>query len=166
MKHSFKVGGYIWHGSRYWKTDGLVGAERIGWNTTFIAYQIIKITAKQIVASCPTCRLFPCITLKRLVMERDGKQYHTGPHEYFYADKPKTDPEHRYYDQHIPSFHQVFGNSEYLTTLGLNQPYTRRDALSAYRRLAKIAHPDKGGSSQEFTRLKSAYDTALKFAEH
>lgn len=132
----------------------------------FLPYAVYKITAKRIVICALTGHkgLGPEMFLNRQVMERDGKQYHTKFHEYFYAVKPKVDPEHRYYEWRIPSFHQVFGDSEYLTTLGLKQPYTVNEAKRAYRRLAKTAHPDKGGSTQAFVKLKTAFDTALRFA--
>lgn len=159
--HTFKIGQLVWHGSRYWKFDGLVGSERAGWNTKFIPYQVVKITAKQIVVD--NTSMGEVFHLKREVMERQGKQYHTRFHEYFYATKPKSDPEHRYEFKG----HMGFGalpSYDALLTLGLRHPYTESAAKRAYRRLAKTAHPDKGGTSQEFTRLKTAYDTAIRFA--
>lgn len=172
--HTFKIGQSVWRGFRYWKMDSLVGTERVGWNTKFIAYQIQEITPQRIkvchdaftiAGTEKSAKDWKPLFLNRATMEKAGKQYHTRYHEYFYATKPKSDPEHRYYSS--PSFHAVFGTTpshKALDVLGLSHPYTETDAKRAYRRLAKSAHPDKGGTSQEFTRLKSAYDTALRFA--
>lgn len=45
--------------------------------------------------------------------------------------------------------------------LGLTPPFTERDVRRAYRRLALLRHPDRGGSAEAFIALKAAYDTAL-----
>jgi hypothetical protein len=38
---------------------------------------------------------------------------------------------------------------------------TEKQIMDAYRKLAQTAHPDKGGSSEAFSRLGNAKDTAL-----
>ena len=42
--------------------------------------------------------------------------------------------------------------------LGMSESSSYYEIRSAYRRLAKKAHPDKGGSQQGFIRLRSAYE--------
>lgn len=42
-------------------------------------------------------------------------------------------------------------------------PGAAREAIEAkFRELAKIAHPDLGGSVEAFTRIRNARDEALK----
>lgn len=162
---TFKVGDVIWHGSRYWKSDGLDAGEVLGWNTLYLPYRITKITAARIHIEHKDTR----IQLNRATMERDGKQYHTRFHEYFYAVKPPPESKDwnwagsRSYSYTLPSFSQVFG-VECLATLGLSLPVTRAEVRRAYKRLAKTAHPDLGGDHQAFIKLKEAHDSALRFA--
>ena len=49
--------------------------------------------------------------------------------------------------------------------LGLEPTATAEEVKFSYRLLAAEAHPDKGGSAQEFTRLNLAYKQALAIAE-
>jgi len=44
------------------------------------------------------------------------------------------------------------------TILGLTESATKRQIRSAYRKLARTAHPDKGGSEAEFVRIQKAYN--------
>lgn len=46
--------------------------------------------------------------------------------------------------------------------LGVPATASRSDIAEAYRRLAKLAHPDKGGSRAEWDRLQSAYQKAIE----
>jgi DnaJ-class molecular chaperone len=60
---------------------------------------------------------------------------------------------------------QSFGVSDYhasLKVLGLAPPVTRDEIQTAYRTLARVHHPDAGGSADEFRRIESAYRTALE----
>jgi hypothetical protein len=159
----FKLGGTVYHGSRYWKSEGLEAGEVIGWNTLYLPYRITKITAARIHIEHKDTR----IQLNRATMERDGKQYHTRFHEYFYAEKLR--PESKDWNwagstgYTLPSFNQVFG-IDCLTILGLSLPCTQKDVRRAYKRLALKTHPDLGGNSQDFIKLKEAHDSALRFA--
>lgn len=161
----FQVGQTVYHGSRYWKSEGLTAGEVLGWNTLYLPYRITKITPARIHVERKGKDI--CLQLNRATMEREGKQYHTRFHEYFYAKKPA--PESKDWNwagsnnYTLPSFSQVFG-VECLTTLGLSLPCTRDDVRRAYKRLAKIKHPDLGGSHHEFIKLKQAHDSALRFA--
>ena len=49
-----------------------------------------------------------------------------------------------------------------LVVLGLSWPCTVAEVKEAYRRLVKRAHPDGGGSHDEFLALQEAYEQALK----
>lgn len=163
MPRTFQVGQTVYHGWRYWKSEGLEKGEVLGWNTLYLPYRITKITAARIHIEHKDT----CVQLNREAMERDGKQYHTRFHEYFYAKKPA--PESKEWNwagsssYTLPSFGQVFG-VECLATLGLSLPVTRAEVRRAYRRLALKAHPDQGGNHHDFIKLKQAHDSALRFA--
>ena len=48
--------------------------------------------------------------------------------------------------------------------LGLDDSATPAEVTGAWRKLANIYHPDKGGDADKFILLKQAYDQALKIA--
>jgi hypothetical protein len=50
-------------------------------------------------------------------------------------------------------------------SLGLPWPHTAEQARDAFRRLAKTAHPDRGGDPAEFIRIESAYRAAMAYFE-
>lgn len=80
----FEIGDTVWHGARYWKQDGLRPNEVIGWNVEYVPWKVIHLTPRRIVIGRGGYRLH----LNRQVMERDGRQYHSRVHEYFFAEKP------------------------------------------------------------------------------
>jgi DnaJ-class molecular chaperone len=45
--------------------------------------------------------------------------------------------------------------------LGLSETATLTEVKVAWRQLAMVHHPDKGGDATEFSRLRKAYDQAL-----
>eukprot|EP00930_Biecheleria_cincta_P062756 TRINITY_DN48200_c0_g1_i1.p2 TRINITY_DN48200_c0_g1~~TRINITY_DN48200_c0_g1_i1.p2 ORF type:complete len:252 (-),score=74.03 TRINITY_DN48200_c0_g1_i1:160-915(-) len=49
-----------------------------------------------------------------------------------------------------------------LRDLGLEPGCSEKDVTSAFRRLAKQSHPDKGGSKETFQRINAAYETLTK----
>ena len=49
--------------------------------------------------------------------------------------------------------------------LGLTLPITEEDVKQAYRRRAQKAHPDHGGSAEEFIEIQTAFEEALGFAK-
>jgi len=49
-----------------------------------------------------------------------------------------------------------------LVALGLDAMATPADVRRAYRTLAKVAHPDAGGSHQRFLELHAAYVAAMQ----
>jgi hypothetical protein len=164
-KHTFTVGQIIYHGWRYWKSEDLEAGEVLGWNTRYIAYKIDKITAKRIAIYPPDIDdISQTVYLNRETMERDGKQYHSRFHEYFYAEKPRPESKDWNWAGNKPGFVIPNFTGDCLTTLGLTVPYTSADVRRAYKRLAKTAHPDLGGSHQAFIKLRQAHDSALRFA--
>ena len=52
-----------------------------------------------------------------------------------------------------------------LTRLGLTSPCTRVDVTTAYHRLARMLHPDVGGSHDAFVALRTSYEAALRLVE-
>jgi len=48
------------------------------------------------------------------------------------------------------------------TILGVSRTCTREQLQAAYRRAAKKAHPDAGGTEQEFINVRAAYDEAMR----
>ena len=49
--------------------------------------------------------------------------------------------------------------------LGVDRNATRADIINAYKSLARIHHPDVGGTAEAFKKLRGAYDKALKRGE-
>lgn len=49
--------------------------------------------------------------------------------------------------------------------LGLSSEASTEEVKDAWRRLASIHHPDKGGDAATFDRLRQAYNAALTEAE-
>jgi DnaJ-class molecular chaperone len=49
--------------------------------------------------------------------------------------------------------------SDYYEVLGLNNQATDDDIKKAYKRLAMLNHPDKGGDTTQFQRVQEAYET-------
>lgn len=158
MNRTFKVGDLVWHGSRYWKTDNLTTGEVPGWNTEYIAYSVQKITEKRIIVI--NGAIGQRLHLNRQAMERDGKQYHTLFHEYFYAEKPKPNSKDWNWEGSQPVF-----RADCFQVLGIGLPCSRAEVRRAYKRLALKLHPDLGGSNADFIKLKQAHDSALRFAQ-
>lgn len=53
---------------------------------------------------------------------------------------------------------------DFLLLLGLAPPITVADVEEAYRVKAQSAHPDQGGSAEEFKQLQTAYEQAKEYA--
>jgi DnaJ-class molecular chaperone len=49
-------------------------------------------------------------------------------------------------------------------TLGLGEGASPAEVKEAWRQLASVHHPDRGGDAAEFTRLRKAYQEALDLA--
>ncbi len=54
---------------------------------------------------------------------------------------------------------------DYMHVLGLLPPYSLEDIHKAYRVLAAAAHPDKGGSAEEFVKIQDAYHKAQQHVQ-
>lgn len=52
--------------------------------------------------------------------------------------------------------------SNYYSVLGLSFGASKEEIKAAYRRLVKIHHPDRGGDSNTFMRIQSAYEALIK----
>lgn len=148
---TYSIGDTIYHGDRYWKQDNPAPHERVGWNTEYVPFKVVKITAKRIHARSPDGTI--TIQLDRKTMETKGEQYHSRFHEYFYAKIPKAKPV-----RHVgsPVLHGA------LNFLSITPPYTPVDVRRAYKRLAPKLHPDRGGSHDQFLQLTKMRDIALR----
>ncbi|HTI50903.1 MAG TPA: DnaJ domain-containing protein [Planctomycetaceae bacterium] len=54
---------------------------------------------------------------------------------------------------------------EFMVLLGLLPPYTADDVHKAYKARALQAHPDRGGSKDQFIRLQEAYEQAQEYVK-
>ena len=57
------------------------------------------------------------------------------------------------------------GRPDFMVRLGLAPPYAMEDVKVAYLAKAKLLHPDKGGSSEEFDTLQKAFEQAQKYLD-
>ncbi len=92
--------------------------------------------------------------LKRAMAALLDPEYGTGAkrviHEQVFSDPTPPPP---------PRVVMVPGLDPF-RVLGLTQPTTAEEVKSAYRRLAMTAHPDRGGTDEQFRELCSAYQAA------
>lgn len=51
------------------------------------------------------------------------------------------------------------------TELGLAGASSKEEVVAAWRKLAMVHHPDRGGDHDTFVRLKRAYEESLKLAD-
>lgn len=54
---------------------------------------------------------------------------------------------------------------DYMVALGLAPPYTKEDVMQAYRTKVMKAHPDHGGSVEQFRVLQDAFEKAKQYTE-
>ncbi len=54
---------------------------------------------------------------------------------------------------------------EMLRILGLSESATVQQIKTAYRRLSKKTHPDRGGDDEEFLRVQEAYEFLMSYAQ-
>ena len=93
------------------------------------------------------------IPLDRLRLEQDGSVYSNGHRS---SDFYKTR------DQALGE--RSSSESSASRVLGLCPPFSLEDIKSAYRRKAFEAHPDRGGSPEEFQAAESAYRRLVREA--
>lgn len=159
---TYNIGDTIYHERRYWKTDNLLPHEEGGWNTEYMPFKVVRITAKRITVEHEgvTVHLPRGARPKKPgharheYLEADGRQYHSRFHEYFYAEIPKAKP--------LSRNAVGTGVAPALSLLGITPPYSDSDVKKAYKRLALKTHPDQGGNHNDFIRLKDARDVALR----
>ena len=144
---------WVYHGKRFW-VQSPTGKQHQGWNTDFEPCVIVKRTAKRVMIVSPS---LGCLWLNREALERDGKVYHSRPHEYFYAVKPSVDPE-KPVGVRVPSNIQTA-----YSVLGLTYPSSKVAITKAYKRKARQVHPDVGGHHSAFIELNAAFKTALRY---
>jgi hypothetical protein len=148
---------YVYHARRYWVQEPVNG-QHIGWNTRFEPCLILRRTAKQVAIQSPQ---YGVLYLNRQALERDGRVYHSKPHEWFYAVRPAVDPE-----RPRAGFRTVYTPpTGAFATLGLQPGCSKADVKRAYKRLAKSAHPDVGGDHSSFIKLNEAYESAMRLAQ-
>ena len=57
----------------------------------------------------------------------------------------------------------LIGNStNWWEILGVSQDATKQEILNGYRAMAKVHHPDTGGSPEQFQKIRKAYEEAIK----
>lgn len=151
---------YVWHAKRFW-VQKPTGNQHLGWNTDFEGCPVFKKSAKRVGVLSPSLGI---LWLNREFLERDGKVYHSKPHEWFYAVRPAVDPERSKGYTLDDLIARIRGDSSALVALGLQSGATQADIKRAYKRLAKKVHPDHGGDHESFIRLKNAYESAMRLA--
>ncbi|MBI2824732.1 MAG: VanZ family protein [Planctomycetia bacterium] len=57
------------------------------------------------------------------------------------------------------------GRPDFLVRLGVLLPCSPEDVEAAYREKVKSAHPDRGGTQQQFLELQTAYERAREYAK-
>jgi hypothetical protein len=126
----------------------------------WLAYPILKITAKRIFVgrdshevgdedglASPHDPIAESASLDRSVFEREGRIYCHKWMEVFYRELPGPS---------LSAPNDMIVQS--LSVLGLTWPATPGEIRAAYRRRSLVAHPDTGGSDEEFRRLHEAYE--------
>ena len=172
----------IWRGLRYWVQEP-TGAQHRGWNNWFVPYTVIKKTAKRITLrgdlesflAFSNATGYPSgdkadVKISREKFEIESKIYHSRLSEYFYKVKPATDPDaprkdsrFRSTDEFIEYMLDAARAVSPLAALGLPSSATKADIKRAYKRLARKAHPDGGGSHEAFLKLNEAYEQAMMY---
>ena len=56
----------------------------------------------------------------------------------------------------------LLGNStNWWEILGINQKANKQEIINGYKSMAKVHHPDAGGSSEQFQKIRKAYNEAI-----
>ena len=53
-------------------------------------------------------------------------------------------------------------DTDWWSILGVNREAKKEEIINAFRSLAKIHHPDAGGSPEQFQKIRTAYEEGLK----
>lgn len=54
------------------------------------------------------------------------------------------------------------GNKQWFEVLGIKEDSDERTIINAFKSLAKVHHPDVGGTNEDFKRIREAYDIGMK----
>jgi hypothetical protein len=65
-----------------------------------------------------------------------------------------------HYSRKVPKWGFRRSTPRCISELGLSMPCTEDDVMTAYRQKAKTLHPDRGGSSREFSKLQQHFEQA------
>lgn len=68
-------------------------------------------------------------------------------------------------EQAFTGFEALPNYSNYHSILNIKETASKSEILEAYRKKAKILHPDNGGSSTEFNKIVEARDKCLTYIE-
>lgn len=90
------------------------------------------------------------IALDRQKLEKEGMAWSRAVRDYFYTSS---------WEERRHGYVPECGSS-----LGLAPPWTTDQVKQAFRRMARRAHPDAGGNSEEFKAVYRAYEQALRMA--
>ena len=90
--------------------------------------------------------------------KRHGIQFIGGVTDYVDLTKPKPTYSTQNQRPSYPQIKPVNNNQKYYEELGLEQDATKKEIKSAYRKMARKYHPDRGGSNAKFRRVQEAYE--------
>lgn len=81
--------------------------------------------------------------------------------------QPKTDPFVQFFAgfEALPDDSVLMlgsGRSTWWEILSVAQSAPKTDIINAYRSLARVHHPDAGGSAEDFKRIRAAYEAGIK----
>ena len=71
---------------------------------------------------------------------------------YYYSRTPEND---------LSKVYHYFVKSESYDILQIEPPTTPEDLKKAYRKMSLKTHPDKGGTADDFIKVKNAYEDIL-----
>jgi hypothetical protein len=142
-------------------------SDQRGWRS--LPYRIVKRTAKYVyVASTPYVAerqaghwvdvVSRSIRLERASLEQWGYAFVSfGDAERYGLEEPLF-----YTTPYTMRTGDALTQQDCFEQLGLTPPYTVAAVKSAYRRLAKQHHPDRGGAADRFLTLQIAYRQAIE----
>jgi hypothetical protein len=98
------------------------------------------------------------IGLNREELEKEGRAWSESQQRYYYVMSSSN----AWYEEE-DEFDEEDSLPAFVEILELSVPFSIHDVKRAYRKKAKTAHPDAGGSIEEFLALQESYEKALAF---
>ena len=136
-----------------WEVIPLKGSKDIN-DYWFMDCDILKVTKKIV-----TIRFFDdntnrfCnVRLKREILDRDELMYHRARGHFFKLTRPE--------EVRKKTLGYLLRSKPY-DKLGLPEKADRDEVKKAFRKLAQIHHPDKGGDPAMYVEIKAAYESIL-----